>query len=289
MAILVVNHYLNTEKYNDMTLLLTSSAEKYGIELTVKTNAELLESITIGGKISLPESKRPKEDFVLFWDKDVTLCKMLEAMGKRVYNSSSAIAACDNKGLTHAILSSCNIPMPRTIAAPLAFFRSDLSEFVASAAEKLGFPLIIKESYGSFGSQVYKADNLEDAIDIANSVSPKQMIFQEFVKESEGRDIRINVVGGKAVASMERFSPDDFRANVTLGGKMRQYTPTREEEKIAVSAAEKLGLDFGGVDILFGKDSPLLCEVNSNAHIRNILDCTGINVADKIFEHILKA
>lgn len=281
MALLVVNHYLNTEKYSSMTRLLTESAKRNGITLDVKTNAELLAQLTVCGEAPLPDL-----DFVLFWDKDISLCRMLEALGYRVFNSSAAIAACDNKGLTHAILSGSGIPMPKTIIAPLAFFRCDLAEFTADAAEKLGFPLVIKESYGSFGSQVYKADNLVDAVDVANSISPKQMIFQEFIKESEGHDIRINVVGGEAVASMERISNSDFRANAALGGSMRPYTPSAEEKKIAVRTAELLGLDFGGIDLLFGKDGPLLCEVNSNAHIKNILDCTGINVADRIFEYI---
>lgn len=281
MALLVVNHYLNTEKYSSMTRLLTESAERNGITLDVKTNAELLAQLTVCGEERLPDA-----EFVLFWDKDISLCRMLEALGYRVFNSSSAIAACDNKGLTHAILSGSGIPMPKTIIAPLAFSRCDLADFTARAAEKLGFPLIIKESCGSFGCQVYKADNLTDAVDTANSISPGQMIFQEFISESEGRDIRINVVGGEAVAAMERISNSDFRANVTLGGSMRPYEPSREEKSLAVRAAELLGLDFGGADLLFGKDGPLLCEVNSNAHVKNILDCTGINVADKIFEHI---
>ena len=67
---------------------------------------------------------------------------------------------------------------------------------------------------------------------------------------------------------------------------MKPYTPSVEECEIAVKACRALGLDFAGVDLLFGKDGPLLCEVNSNAHIKNILDCTGINVADFIFEYI---
>lgn len=280
-ALLVVNHYLNTEKYSSMTELLKKSAEKCKIDLAVRTNAELLKRITLGEEGFVPEG-----DFVLFWDKDVTLCSILEAMGKRVFNSSRAIAACDNKGLTHALLEGRGIPMPKTVVAPLSFSKCTLYDFVASAAERLGFPLIIKESYGSFGCQVYKADNLTDAADIANSISPKQMIFQEFVASSAGRDVRINVVGGRVAAAMERRSDTDFRANVTLGGNMRPYEPSKEETDIALCAAEALGLDFGGIDLLFGKEHPLLCEVNSNAHVKNILDCTGINAADAIFEYI---
>jgi RimK family alpha-L-glutamate ligase len=113
------------------------------------------------------------------------------------------------------------------------------------------------------------------------------MIFQEFISESSGRDVRINMVGDKAVASMLRYNDNDFRANITNGGSMKKYTPTANEIRVAQTVMKALKLDFGGIDILFGKNEPILCEVNSNAHFKNIYDCTGVNAAEKIFEYIL--
>ncbi|MGN1317467.1 MAG: RimK family alpha-L-glutamate ligase, partial [Lachnospirales bacterium] len=104
----------------------------------------------------------------------------------------------------------------------------------------------------------------------------------------KGKDIRINMVGDKAVASMIRYNDNDFRANITNGGKMSVYTPTEDEINMAKEVCNILNLDFGGIDILFGKDGPILCEVNSNAHFKNIFDCTGVNVADYIAEYIIK-
>lgn len=280
-AYLITNHYLVSEKFNTLNALLVESAQRCGIELICKTNAEMLSGLCVGGK-----DETLGVDFVLFWDKDITLCRMLEGLSLKVFNSSQAIAACDNKGLTHAILNRTGIKMPKTIIAPMSFKKEDMTAFVTTAAEKLGFPMIIKESYGSFGYQVFRAHDLYDAVEIANSISPGPMIFQEYIKESYGRDVRLNVVGDRVVAAMERYNEADFRANVTNGGKMKPYTPSVEECEIAVKACHALGLDFAGVDLLFGKDGPLLCEVNSNAHIKNILDCTGINVADFIFEYI---
>lgn len=277
---LVTNHYLTSGKYMEMNALIAESAERAGIELLLKTNRELLSSLAAGGS-----SDFEKPDFVLFWDKDVTLCRMLESLGIRVFNSSAVIAACDNKGMTHAVLNKI-VPMPKTFVAPLSFKNEDLSDFVKRVAKELGLPMIIKESYGSFGFQVYKVENIYDAVELANRISPNQMIFQEYIKSSKGRDVRINVVGDKVVAAMERFNDNDFRANVTNGGSMKPYKPTKKECEMAVKAVKALGLDFGGVDLLFGPEGPLLCEVNSNAHIKNILDCTGINVADEIFSYV---
>lgn len=280
-AYLITNHYLVSEKFNTLNNLLAESAARCGIELMLKTNAEMLSNLTVG-----EDKDILGVDFVLFWDKDITLCAMLEGLGLKCFNSSRAIAACDNKGLTHAILNRSGIKMPKTIIAPLSFGKEDMTEFAKKAAEKLSLPMVIKESYGSFGYQVFRAHDLYDAVEIANTISPNPMIFQEYIEESYGRDVRLNVVGDKVVAAMERYNEDDFRANVTNGGKMKPYTPTKEECDIAVKACRALGLDFAGVDLLFGKDGPLLCEVNSNAHIKNILDCTGINVADEIFKYI---
>ena len=59
------------------------------------------------------------------------------------------------------------------------------------------------------------------------------------------------------------------------------------EIELAEEASRRLGLDFAGIDILFGKDGPLLCEVNSNAHFKSTYDCTGVDLASLIAEHII--
>ena len=69
---------------------------------------------------------------------------------------------------------------------------------------------------------------------------------------------------------------------------MAPYSPTPVESALAIRACEVLGLDFAGVDVLFGKDGPILCEVNSNAHFKTTLECTGVNMAVEIMRHIAK-
>ena len=113
------------------------------------------------------------------------------------------------------------------------------------------------------------------------------VIFQPYV-ECGNEDIRIEVVGDRAVAAVRRTAKEgDFRANTTNGGTMHKYEPTPEEEALAVDAAAALQADFAGVDILRTKQGPIICEVNSNAHIKNLKDCTGIDVSDAIIEHIV--
>lgn len=275
---LVINGFLHSNKFNEIYSWLKTAFEKKGHTINVYTNIELANITKIENK----------PDFVLFWDKDIPLAKRLEKMGLRLFNSATAIENCDNKALTYIELKGI-VKMPKTIIAPMTYrnIGYNNTDFVKNSINTLGLPVVIKECFGSFGQQVYLAESYEKAIDIVKNTN-EPLIFQEFIAESKGKDIRINMVGNNAVASMLRYNDNDFRANITNGGSMKNYTPTEKEIEIAQKVCKVLNLDFGGVDILFGKDGPIVCEVNSNAHFKNIYDCTGVNVADYIGDYIEK-
>ena len=110
--------------------------------------------------------------------------------------------------------------------------------------------------------------------------------MQELIRESIGRDVRVNVVGDKVVSAMERYNENDFRSNISNGGSMKKIVLTPEIEVIAIKAAEIIGLDFAGVDVLFGNDGPIVCEVNSNPHFKSSLECTGVDMSEKIMDYI---
>lgn len=268
-GILVVNHFLNQNKYNILHSHLLASAKKSGIHLFLKTNLELA-------------AKSEKADFVLFWDKDINLAARLEKEGFPVFNSAESIALCDDKAKTYLTLLN-KVKQPKTIIAPKTFFKADFSEFAEEAAEILGLPLVFKECFGSFGEQVYLCRTKEEII---SRITERPFLLQEYIEASAGCDIRLEVVGGRVVAAMERYNEQDFRANITNGGNMKPYNPTKSEIQTALTACHELGLTFGGVDILKGN---ILCEVNSNAHIMNIMECTGIDIAPLIFDEIRKS
>ncbi len=278
---LIVNKFLKSNKFDDIYSRLKESFERLGVGLSVYTNADLLH--TVGGDINFSD----KPDFILFWDKDISLAKAIEAHGIKVFNSSSAIEVCDDKSKMHLALSS--LPMPKTVIAPMTFPNIGFTDtgFLNNVETLLGFPIVVKECFGSFGAQVYLAKDMDELRKVVKAHESVPLLFQEFITESSGRDIRINVVGDKVVTAMLRESKfGDFRSNITLGGTALPYSPTDEECELALLATKRLGLDFAGVDILFGPDGPLLCEVNSNAHFKSTYDCTGVNLADFIAEHI---
>lgn len=282
---LIVNGFLKSAKFDELYEELYSRANKRSIALELKTNIELM----MDASTLRPLSGEALPDFALFWDKDVRLAYELEAAGMRLFNPARAIELADDKALTHAALAG-RVNMPKTVFVPLTFPRIGYTDFgfLESIADALGFPFIIKECFGSFGMQVYLAHGMEEAIAIIKSTSGSAVLAQEFVSTSFARDVRIYTVGGKAVASMlRRNTAGDFRANVALGGEAVPYSPSAGETALAETAARALGLDFAGIDLLFGKDGePLLCEVNSNAHFAGISRATGVDIADRIVSMI---
>ena len=235
----------------------------------------------------MPETlERP--DFVIFWDKDIRLARLLENCGLRLFNSARSIALCDDKTATFLELANLGIAMPKTIIAPKTFRPEGYLDydFLEDVEKQLSYPFVIKECYGSFGQQVYLAANRGEAVACLKTIQNRPCLFQEFVQSSRGHDVRLQMVGNQAVAAMYRYHGNDFRANVTNGGNMRAYEPTEAQAGLAQKVMDALKLDFAGVDILFGEEEqPILCEVNSNAHFVNMYACTGINAADYIIRY----
>lgn len=283
---LVASHFVRDDEYVDLLARLESAAGRQGVELERKTNVEI--APLLGATVPLADAP----DFVLYWCKDIQLARHLEARGLRLFNRAEAIEVSDDKAATVCTLERAGITQPRTVMVP----RSDPQTtwvgtgFAEATAHVLGLPVVVKGVRGSFGSEVFLARSVVELLALLDRLSGKQLICQQFVAESTGRDVRVQVIGGRAVGAIERFSETgDFRANIDNGASYRTHRLAADEERIAVAACDILGLDFAGVDLLFGADGPVLCEVNSNAHsIPEMVECCDVNVADEIMAHIVR-
>ncbi|WP_058306101.1 RimK family alpha-L-glutamate ligase [Gracilibacillus massiliensis] len=285
---IIYNGNLHSTKFSEQVEWLIKTAHSFNIEMKAIKNNDLLVTIHNAQAALLGISEYP--DFVFFWDKDLFLARQLEKMGIRLFNRASAIEICDDKALTYQHLSDHGISMPQTIIAPKVFMELQDYGHLSMVKETLGFPLIIKETFGSFGEQVYLIENEKDLIKKTTELGSKAYIFQKYIRSSYGKDVRLNVVGDRVVASMLRQSDNDFRANVTAGGKMYPYQPSEQEQELAIRCSQLIGTDFAGVDLLFGENGePILCEVNSNSHFKNIYDCTGVDVTISMMEYIQHA
>lgn len=227
-------------------------------------------------------------DVAFCFDKDTRLLTAMEAAGARVFNTAEAVILCDDKAKTHAMLAKAGVPMPKTLVAPMTYvdYTAAGDEFLSFGERELGFPMVVKECFGSLGEQVYLANDAKELHELAGRMKHRPFLLQEFIAESAGTDKRLYVVGNRVVAAMRRRSESDFRANIGLGGEGEAYTPTEEETALALQSCRLLGLHFGGVDLLDSDRGPLVCEVNSGAQLKGITAATGVDVASEILRYV---
>ena len=282
-GLLFTNHFLSSTHFDALYELFFAAAKACGVTLSRAT----------GGACTVPFAAHPAKDadFVLFWDKDIAAARRIVRHGIPIFNSPDAIRICDSKSETLEALLAAHLPTPSTLVAPMTYENVGYTrdDFVERACSSLGLPLVIKECYGSFGEQVYLVSTVDEAKQTVARIGAKPFLFQAFVASSFGTDVRVNVVGDRAVCAMRRVGKTgDFRSNIAAGGAGERYQLSKEEETLAVAAAHAVGADFAGVDLLFGENGPLVCEVNSNPHFTGTYRATGINLALPILEHILK-
>ena len=308
---LIVNEYLDTEKFLEIRKLFLSGAEKKNVKLTVYTNADFAVDLS-GAVVKSRAFDEGEPQFIIFYDKDITLAAALEKMGYRLYNSADAIDVCDSKVKTAEKIAEYNlnckddeakILMPKTYKVPFTYenigikdsYSFDFLEYVEKDLCEAGegalsgaYPMVIKESNSSFGMGVHLAGSREEAVKLICEYGNKECIIQEYLSYSSGRDYRLQMVSDKCVCAMMRSNENDFRANITNGGKMSEYKPTDEDLSLARNVMKCLKLDFAGIDIMHDKSGrAVFLEANSNAHFKNIYDLTGINAAEKMIEYIV--
>ncbi|MCL1038436.1 30S ribosomal protein S6--L-glutamate ligase [Shewanella corallii] len=214
------------------------------------------------------------------------LVRQFEMMGVYAINDSISISRSRDKLRALQLLSRQNVGMPITGFASKPDDIPDLISMVGGA------PLVIKLLEGTQGIGVVLAETKKAAESVIEAFLglKANIMVQEYIKESNGSDIRCFVVGDKVVAAMKRQGPEgDFRSNLHLGGTAEKIKITPEERKTAVAAVKAMGLGVAGVDILRSARGPLVLEVNSAPGIEGIENATGLPVAEKIIEHIEKS
>ncbi len=238
---------------------MVESAAKHGIELEILFAENLSVEIDNRGVALYYEGKSVAPPcFALMRHYDDRLSRTLEIMGVRVINNSLSMSLSRDKYLTHVTLVANNIPTPQT------FYQcSDYNAIINS----LGTPFIFKSIQGSKGEEVFLIDS-EDMFRGCVLRHPSYIV-QRYVVSSYGRDIRVWVVGGRAVAATMRHNATSFKSNLALGGEALPYPMTDDIAQIATASCDVLGIELAGVDILLGDDDkPIVCEVNGNAGFR---------------------
>lgn len=213
------------------------------------------------------------------------LTRQFEAMKVFCLNSAMAITQSRDKLYSLQLLLHNGVDIPTTGFANSPLDTDDLIKMVG------GTPLIVKLLEGTQGKGVVLAETKKAAESVINAFKSlnANILVQEFIKEANGKDLRLFVVDGKVVAAIQReAAAGEFRANIHMGGTASVIKPTAEEKKIAIKAAKAMDLKVAGVDIIRSSKGPLLLEVNSSPGLEGIEGATHKDIAGEMIKAIEK-
>lgn len=199
--------------------------------------------------------------------------------GVFVINESHPMRVCRDKLLTHQVLTAAGLPTPYTMYAPYAGYEE--------VSMTLGESFLVKQINGSKGENIFMINDLQSFDEAVGKIRP-DCIFQQFIEESSGRDIRVWVLGDECIGSVLRYSETSFLSNYSQGGSFMAVELDDKARELAVKAVHTVGLRFAGVDLLFSGDEYSVCEVNGNAGFRTISKASDVSIPHHLFAYISK-
>ena len=214
----------------------------------------------------------------------LAVVNQFDMMGVAVLNNSVPIARSRDKLRCLQLLARFGVDIPRTV---MARDRSNIPRLLKDVG---GLPAIVKLIRGTQGVGVMLASTLSELEGILATFSDlgQDIVLQEFISESRGRDIRALVVGERVVAAMRRRAKrGEFRSNLHRGGRGKAVKLPKAYREAAVTAARIVGLEVAGVDMLETRDGPKVMEVNSSPGFEGLERATGVDIAGAIIDHAL--
>lgn len=215
----------------------------------------------------------------------LAVLRQFEMMGVYPLNESVAIGRSRDKLRCLQLLARDGVGLPVTAFANSADHTNEVLEMVGGA------PVVIKLLEGTQGIGVVLGETHKSAKSVIEAFHGVNVniLVQEFIEESEGRDVRAFVVGGKIVAAMERKGPEgDFRSNLHRGGTAAITKLSAAEKNAALNASKSMALNVAGVDLLRSKHGPVVMEVNSSPGLEGIEGASSKDVAGEIIRFLEK-
>ena len=208
------------------------------------------------------------------------LLSAIEQYNIRLINSREALEIASDKFLTSIMLEKNNIPTPKTVVC-------ENPEAALESFEELGNDVIIKPLYGSKGIGITRLNDKGFAENVIYTLSNLNEIFylQEFI-EHFNRDIRVLVIGSKAIAGMYRLS-DNWKTNVHAGAKVEPIELNNELKQLAIKSAKVTKTEIAGVDIIESEKGYYVIEVNSIPGFTGLQKVSKENIAEKIIDYYL--
>jgi len=283
-----INRFLKEARQQNIALRVISPKE---IDIIVEDRSP--ESLIGGQHLFLIDGKRVAlPDFVLNRMGSATTyfalaaMRQLENAGVYMPNTAQSVEKARDKMHTLQILAQNGLPIAKSM---LAKFPTD----VDLVERELRFPVIVKTLAGSQGRGVFLCENRQKFEDLIGMITTSRgnpnFVIQEFIAPSSGRDLRVFVIGRRVIGCMMRVAGEEtFKANYSRGATVAAYPLTPLIERLALAAAEVLGLEIAGVDLLFDGETFKVCEANSSPGFRGMEECCDVNVPAEILAYITK-
>ncbi|MCH7955653.1 MAG: RimK family alpha-L-glutamate ligase [Candidatus Marinimicrobia bacterium] len=212
----------------------------------------------------------------------ISVVRQFEILGANVLNSADSISRSRDKMRSLQLLAAEGIHIPKTVMA------RNPNQLVRALQLTDGPPVILKLIEGTQGIGVILSEtkqSFESTLDTLWNLG-QDILIQQFIADSKGRDIRAFVVNGKVVAAMKReAAAEEFRANIHRGGTGKVVVLSSIQEETAVRATEILGLGIAGVDFFDTPGEPIIIELNSSPGLQGIELTTGVDVATEIIKY----
>jgi len=208
---------------------------------------------------------------------------LLEARGVRVFNPARALERTVDKYFTSGLMAQAGLPTPRTIVC-------ETSRQALEAFGELGGDVVVKPLFGSMGLGLVRIQDESLAYRVFKALELERAVYylQEMIPHA-GRDLRAFVLGGRVLAAMERVA-EGWRTNLAQGARPRPARLTAEQEQLCLRAAEVVGADYAGVDLLPGADgAPYLLEVNGIPGWQGLQTVSEVDIAGAIVTYLEQA
>ncbi len=252
-------------------------------DLTV-TRADKKSILIDNTSVALPDFIIPRLGAVHTSYFALAVIRQLEYLGVYICNRSSAIEIVKDKLRMHQILAQNNFPTPKTM---LVKFPIDIN----IVKSEIGFPVIIKNITGAKGSGIYLCESEHQFLDLMELIyinnNSANIIIQEFIQQSHGRDLRVFVLGDQVIGCMKRYSETSFKANFSRGGLVEAFELDARTQQLAIQTAHLVGLEIAGIDLLFTDNGFSVCEANSSPGFKGLELVVGNTIAEKILDYIV--
>ena len=274
-------------------LKIQEAAQKSGINLLIVAPATAQVLITDEKKVFVNNEWLPLPDFAIagFFGKttyhNISLLKNLESKGVLCINKASTLLKTKDKLLTLQLLAAENIPVPKTLLlsfpCPVELIEKEFS-----------YPLVLKVIGGSKGDGVVLIDSRKQLTNTVQMLEAggirEDVLVQEFIKTSKGRDVRVLIADFEPIAAMVRSTSkvDEFKSNYSIGGQVEPFELTPQVIELSRKVSKTLDLNTGGIDLLFTEDGFKVCEANSIPGFLGMEKASGLDISTLLLKSVLK-